>query len=124
MQQHQINTNINTPNPDATHSPDPLNCGTYELTISRTASDKREEELREWLGSNVDYTFPTQTLINLNKKRHTITQTKSRLQSNPPRKLSAMAVAQRVEELTRMQAIVNVEIDKVQKQIAQQTQNK
>lgn len=91
-----------------------LACGVYELKVHRR--DMPEDlELDAFIDTQLNFSMPTQSLINLIKKRDVLKTQKARIKTN--RKLNEFERAEQLEGFERKQALLNAAINKARAQV-------
>lgn len=109
-----VNHDVNTPEVTRNLVNDSVNveglgCGVYELQVHRRDVPV-DKELEGFINEQLNFSVPTQSLINLIKKRDTVKTQKARARSD--RKLNEFERAEVLQSFDNKQAALSLAIEK------------
>lgn len=114
-----VNNRVNLPTVD--DAEEGLGCGTYELQIHRRDVPV-DAELEEFINSQLNFSVPTQSLINLLKRRDTVKTQKARAKTD--RRLNEFERAEVLQGFDNKQAALTLAIEKARNQVKKEKTEK
>lgn len=116
-----VNSRVNNRASDDDDSTDGLGCGVYELQVHRR-DVPIDKELEEFINTQLEFTMPTQALMNLLKRRDVVKTQKARVKTD--RRLNEFERAEALQGFDNKQAALTLAIEKARTQIQKDKTNK